>query len=134
MKSGARSSVSFKADALQLPAVSRTGAAGGQTSSTIRQALTVAALILSPHVAAKDFPVAGGYGFDWLKPKAAKCLPISDAEAKKFRKCEFFAAGDAFGLASTYHMCTAPGRSEYFVYESRAKCVEALETMKANGP
>ena len=92
------------------------------------------ALTFTVGASAKDFPVAGGYGFDWLKPKSAKCRVISAEQAATFKKCEFSKNGNAFGLPSSYHTCIAPGRSEYFIYESKAKCVDALETMNANGP
>jgi hypothetical protein len=84
---------------------------------------------------AQAFSVVGGYGFDWLEGESAQCRRIARAEADAFGKCRFFPAGDAFGLPSSYHVCVAAsGGREYFVYESRLRCIEALETMKANGP
>ena len=95
--------------------------------------LTVLLLFSSP-VLAKEFPRVGGYGFDWLKPKTTQCRRITPSDAEKFKTCEFSAAGYAFGLLSTYHQCVVSARSEYFIYESKAKCLEAFETMQANGP
>lgn len=100
----------------------------------MRFALTALALTLTVGASAKDFPVAGGYGFDWLKSNAAKCRVISASQAAKFKKCQFFKNGNAFGFSSTYHECVGPERSEFFIYETRAKCVDALETMNANAP
>lgn len=93
------------------------------------------ALLLFPLAAsAAEFPVVGGWGFDWLAPKSAKCRRIEAADAARFRKCEFLSPGGAFGLTLPYHRCTAPGRSEHLVYATRAQCTEALETMRANAP
>jgi hypothetical protein len=92
---------------------------------TIRSATAIVLLFLSSSVLAGEFALVGGWGFDWLKPNTTKCRPIAQCDAGKFKKCEFVAAGNAFGLPSSYHMCKAAGRSEYFVYASKAKCVEA---------
>jgi hypothetical protein len=100
----------------------------------MRFALTALALTFTVGASAKDFRIAGSYGFDWLKTDSAKCRVISAAQAATFKKCQFFKNGNAFGLSSTYHRCVGPMRSEYFIYESKAKCVDALETMNANGP
>jgi hypothetical protein len=83
---------------------------------------------------AQPFPVVGGYGFDWLKPDTARCRPISQRDADRFSACRFEPSGHAFGLPSSYHSCTAPGRSETLVYETRSKCEAALETMRGNAP
>lgn len=84
--------------------------------------------------AAADFAVEGGYGFDALKPITTKCRLITRQEVAKFGKCEYSANGDAFGIPSRYHRCEASSSSEYFIYESKAKCRDAIETMRANGP
>ncbi len=96
----------------------------------------LAALLMSASTAAwaGEFPVQGGYGFDALKPTTTTCHRITPQEAATFRRCEFSAAGYAFGLPSQYHKCDALPRSQVFIYQSPAKCQAALETMQANGP
>jgi len=92
------------------------------------------ALLPAAPAAANPFPVVGGYGFDWLKPKTSQCRRITQAEATTFRSCSFSPAGHAFGLPSAYHTCGAPGRSEILVYGSPAQCAEAFQTMQAHEP
>jgi hypothetical protein len=96
----------------------------------------LAALVLSAPSAASagEFPVQGGYGFDALKPTTTTCLRITPQEAATLTRCEFSAAGYAFGLPSRYHRCDASPRGEVFIYQSPAKCQAALETMQSNGP
>ena len=85
-------------------------------------------------VHAKEFTVVDGYGFDWLKPNTTRCRPITQRDMNKFKHCEFSNPGNAFGLKLPYHECKASNSSEYFIYETRAKCQEAFETMQANAP
>ena len=82
---------------------------------------------------AADFPVAGAYGFDWLKPKTAQCKRITPEQAAKFGPCEF-ADNGAFGLPLAHHTCRAAKQSELIVLKTLAQCTEALETMRANAP
>ncbi|HET9206343.1 MAG TPA: hypothetical protein VFO28_08920 [Burkholderiaceae bacterium] len=82
---------------------------------------------------AAGFPIAGAYGFDWLKPKTAQCKRITPEAAAKFRTCEFADSG-AFGLPLAHHTCRAGKHSEVIVLKSLAQCTEALETMRANAP
>jgi hypothetical protein len=98
--------------------------------------LRLAALLLSASSAAGagEFPVQGGYGFDALKPTTTTCHRITSQEAARFSRCEFSAAGYAFGLPSQYHKCDALPRGEVFIYQSAAKCQASLETMQSNGP
>lgn len=84
-------------------------------------------------VAEASFPVAGGYGFDWLAPDTAKCIRIADTDARQFKACEFHASG-AFGLDLAYHACPTTQRGEFLVFKSQAACQEALDTMQANAP
>lgn len=69
-----------------------------------------------------------------VEAKDGTVPPRHAGGCKKFKKCDFSAAGDAFGLPSSYYKCSVSERSEYFVYESRAKCAEAIEAMRANEP
>ena len=97
-------------------------------------AAPAAALLLASPAIAEPFPVVGGYGFDWLKPKTSQCRRITQVEAASFRSCSFSPAGQAFGLPSAYHTCGAPGRSEILVYGSPAQCAEAFQMMQAHEP
>lgn len=98
--------------------------------------LRLAALLLPASSAswAGEFPVQGGYGFDALKPTSTTRHRITPQEAARFTRCEFSAAGYAFGLASQYHKCDALPRGEVFICQSPAKCQASLETKQSNGP
>ena len=96
-------------------------------------ALTVLLALAVSAAGAAEFPLAGAYGFDWLKPQAARCKRITPEQATKFGACEFAASG-AFGLPLAHHTCRAGKHSEYIVLETLAHCTEALETMRANAP
>lgn len=93
-----------------------------------------AALLFSSSYAfaATDMPAAGTYGFDWLKnPNKVQCTAISKALIKKFRKCEV-TDGSFGGDPIKARKCTIDKHSEYIVYESKAACVNGLETEKSN--
>ena len=82
--------------------------------------------------AATDMPVEGSYGFDWLKnPNSTQCVAVSKALIKKFRTCEV-TDGSFGGDPVKARKCTIDKHSEYMVYESKAACVNALETEKSN--
>lgn len=77
------------------------------------------------------------YGFDWLRPKASKCVKISGALLAKLEKsyaCKPADAGSASGKPITA-VCTAKGktRSEYVLLSSEADCKLERETQLANG-
>ena len=103
-------------------------------ATTLRPLLAALLLWASNAVSAGEFPVQGGYGFDALKPTTTTCHRISPQQVATFTRCEFTAAGYAFGLPSQYHKCDAMPHGEVFIYESPAKCQAALETMRSNGP
>lgn len=102
--------------------------------TTLRPLLAALLLSASSAAGAGEFPVQGGYGFDALKPTTTKCHRITPQEAARFTRCEFSAAGYAFGLPSQYHKCDALPRGEVFSYQSPEKCQAALETMQWNRP
>lgn len=93
----------------------------------------LSALLLPVAGAAGPFPVAGGHGFDWHRPRSARCLPVDAPRAQALQPCEFHAIG-AFGLALAYHACRGGRGGEVLVFRNAAECREALETMKANAP
>ena len=104
--------------------------------SAMKMRITVAliAALTAAGTFAKEFPIVNAYGFDWLKPNTTKCRPVTKEQATKFKRCEFSNPGNAFGLDTPLHKCTASAKSEYFIYESKAMCQEAFETMQANAP
>jgi hypothetical protein len=102
--------------------------------TTLRPLLLALLLSASSVASAGEFPVQAGYGFDARKPTTTSCHRITPQEAATLTRCEFSAAGYAFGLPSQYHKCDALPRGEVFIYPSPAKCQAALETMQSNGP
>lgn len=82
---------------------------------------------------AAEFPIVGGYGFDWLKPDTTRCRMITAKDTAAFKKCEFIDSG-TFGLPLASHTCKAGKYSEYFILRNKAECKDALETMRANAP
>jgi hypothetical protein len=90
-------------------------------------------LALAPAVAAPKGPAPGSYGFDWLRPDAAKCVKLDEASLKGLPACEFKREG-SFGLADPAFACRKSARSEWLVYANKAACERNLETMKANAP
>lgn len=83
-------------------------------------------------IAAERAPPAGAYGFDWLRPKIARCQAISETIRKRVRDCEV--RDGAFGLSDRVYVCRVDERSEYLFFENRAACIDNLEAMKANAP
>jgi len=82
--------------------------------------------------AATDMPAEGTSGFDWLKdPNSTRCVAVTKALIKKFRKCEV-TDGSFGGDPAKARKCTIDKHSEYMVYESKEACGKALETEKAN--
>ena len=78
-------------------------------------------------------PAVGSFGFDWLRPGAAKCVALTAKDLKALRSCEYSAEG-SFGLTDPVFKCRRSERSEYVIYGSKAACLRNLETMKANAP
>ncbi len=99
---------------------------------TLKVLIALSACVALNAVAAT--PPSGSYGFDWLHPQTAICIKVSEATKKNFTNCEFHAGGGSFGLASPYYSCSPRKGVEYFVYQSKAACTEAKETMDANAP
>lgn len=99
----------------------------------LKSLLLFAAILATPSIAAPSTPVAGAFGFDWLRPEKTKCVALLEKELKGFRSCEYDGEG-TFGLSDPAFKCRKSERSEYFVYETKAACVRNFETMKANAP
>lgn len=81
-----------------------------------------------------DRPLPGSYGFDWLHPESAKCEKITRRKLKKMKVCDAHPKGGSFALEYSYHACRMNGSIEYLIYETKAVCQEAKETMDANAP
>ena len=82
---------------------------------------------------AGEFAVVGAHGFDWTRPKSARCKRITADDAAHFKPCTFAPSG-AFGLDLAYHSCPRKGGGEVIVLATLAACQEALDTMQANAP
>lgn len=95
-------------------------------------ALTAFAEICSADAGIAPESLIGKYGFDWLKPQHAKCQAVSANLAKKFRHCRTPEEGSFTGQGG-YRACKGSG-GEFLVYDTKARCVEELETMRANAP
>lgn len=95
--------------------------------------LLASAIAGLPCVAAPSAPVAGSFGFDWLKPNTARCVALPQAALDAFSSCEYRKDG-TFGLRDPAFVCRKSARSEYFIYASKAVCQRNLETMQANAP
>jgi len=108
-------------------------ASAGPDAAGARCVRTLILSLLGSSACAAGFPIAGAYGFDWLKPKTAQCNRITPAVAAKLDPCEFADSG-AFGLPLAHHTCRAGKQSEIIVFKSLAQCTEALQTMRANAP
>jgi len=78
-------------------------------------------------------PGPGSFGFDWLRPKSARCQPLAELAHKRLRRCEYSGSG-TFGLSDPVFVCRVSERSEYLIYDTKAACTRNLETMKANAP
>jgi hypothetical protein len=79
------------------------------------------------------FPLAAGFGFDWLDPESASCERMDADMAKTAGDCEFQSTG-AFGLELAYYECRRSETSTLLVFQSADACQQALETMQANAP
>ena len=82
---------------------------------------------------ATEFSKEGGYGFDWLKPETTRCKVITQKDITTFKKCEYITTA-TFGLPIASYKCDVNKHSEYFILQTKAECIDALETMQANAP
>ena len=101
----------------------------------LKNIITGAALLLITNLAFsadEEFPIIGGYGFDWLKPKSTRCTQITPKIAKRFKDCKY-SKEYAFGLDLFAYSCKLNAHSEYILLKTKAQCQEVLETMQANG-
>lgn len=81
-----------------------------------------------------DRPLPGSYGFDWLHPESVKCEKMTRRKLKKMQVCDTHPKGGSFGLEYKYHACRIKDSVEYLIYETKAICQEAKETMDAHEP
>ena len=90
-------------------------------------ALGALVLVTSVSHAAIVKPPEGGFGFDWLRPKSAKCQPIERSLIARFRTCERH--DGAFGLSDPVHVCRIDGRSEFMIFASRTACASSTTSL-----
>ena len=95
----------------------------------------ISILLFAPmaHAGEKPLPPPGSYGFDWLKPDKAQCQKITPELLKTFGGCEYKNPG-GFGLGNPSYKCRISKMSEYIIFSDKARCIDELETMKANAP
>ena len=102
----------------------------------MRNAFTLAALAAllatPPAMAAERFDLAAGHGFDWTRPRGARCEALTPRRVQALPRCEFPASG-AFGLDLAHYTCRSDS-GELLVFRNAGECREALETMKAHAP
>jgi hypothetical protein len=79
------------------------------------------------------FPIAGSYGFDWLKPQSTRCVQITSEHERRFKKCRL-SKEHAFGLDLYAYSCKINPHSEYIVLKTKEQCQQTFETMEANAP
>lgn len=86
--------------------------------------------------ASKGPSVVGQFGFDWLKPGAARCDAVTEKAQAGFKSCEYFGKGatGSFSGDADYHKCVAGAKSEIMVYKTKERCAQELEIMQSNGP
>ena len=82
--------------------------------------------------ASDSFPKAGSYAFNWLDPENAACRMLDDADIADMKSCA--ASANAFGIDLPSQACRVNEEVEFIVYDTKAHCQEALETMQANAP
>ncbi|MCC6273717.1 MAG: hypothetical protein IT572_09660 [Deltaproteobacteria bacterium] len=86
-------------------------------------------------VPAASATLVGKYGFDWLRPEKAKCVPVT-AKTLTVADCKHHGERDtgSFTGKADFYSCKVGPKSEYMIYPSQARCAEELETMQANAP
>ena len=78
-----------------------------------------------------DVPSLGTYGFNWSKPKTAKCRKVTEAQLKQFKTCNRESPG--FGGPKPTHACQS-NEGEWIIYSTKSQCEDELGTMNANAP
>jgi len=88
-------------------------------------------LITAPTAAGDNVPASGSFGFNWLA-SASRCKKLSAKDLTSASACTV--KTDAFGLLGRSLACKVNERVELMVYDTAARCQEALKTMQANAP
>ena len=79
--------------------------------------------------------VVGQFGFDYLHPAKAKCAAITPERAKTFKSCTYIGTDGpgSFTTKTDYTKCIVGPKSEFMIFKTLERCVDELETEKANG-
>ena len=80
--------------------------------------------------AADTKPKPGGWGFNWLDPDSP-CKQITAKDLAPVKQCE--ASANAFGIELKSQQCKVSDEVEWVIYDTKAHCQQASETMRANG-
>jgi len=90
-------------------------------------------LAATASLAAPGTPPVGAHGFNWSKPKTAKCQALTEAHLKRFKSCSAPGPKESsgFGVHKPTHTCQAP-EGEWMIYATQSQCRDEFETMEAN--
>lgn len=72
------------------------------------------------------------YGFNWLKPETAECVQITKQLAEKFKDC-YVSEESTFTQQKGHIACNICGGT-FLIYDTKIRCIDELETMRANAP
>jgi hypothetical protein len=74
----------------------------------------------------------GMFGFDWLKPSKAKCVPFKALAIRDPATCWLGAGSSFLPVEGKWYRCVV-SKAEFLLYPSQKVCQEQFETMQANG-
>lgn len=93
--------------------------------------LAVSLLLLSAAATpAADTQPKPGWGFNWLAPETT-CQQLTAKDLAAVKTCE--ASDNAFGIDLKSQQCKVSDEVEWVIYDTKAHCQQAWETMQANG-
>jgi len=80
--------------------------------------------------------VIGKIGFGFGEKLTSRCAPITKKLAQSFDKCEYEKTEkSSYAQKNDYYTCDITKKGDqYVIYQSKERCTEELETMKANAP
>ena len=99
----------------------------------MRSKFMLSLLLLSAAATASDAgvkPKPGSWGFNWLDPDSP-CKQITAKDLAPVKQCE--ASANAFGIELKSQQCKVSDDVEWVIYDTKAHCQQAWETMRANG-
>ena len=72
-------------------------------------------------------------GFAWNETHVFDCRPVTAELAVRFRHCAFEGDAPSFTGATQFYSCIH-GDERWRIYRSRERCIDEIETMRANAP